>query len=206
MRSPIPPRVARRYLATERVLALLVAANALAVLVGFDFYLRQLRAHAENVVAWLVIADSPLAIVWLVLALYGVLAAGSPTRLRERASFTLDLVHTLAFASLLKYGAWTVFALNYFFTAYYPAPYAYFTILVAHASMAFEAFLVPYVGRTNRRALAVVVGWFALNDVLDYAFGLHPHIRAADPGVLVVVTPALSVASIALAAVCMDWR
>lgn len=204
MRSPIPPRIARTYLESESVLALLVAANGLAVLVGFDFYLDQLQTHAANVVSWLVIADSPLAIVWLVLALYGVVAAGGVQRLRERDSLTVELVHALAFTSLLKYGLWTVFTLNYFFFDYYPDPYGYFTILVAHAAMAFEAFLVPYVGRTSKRALAAVAVWLFANDVLDYAFDYHPHLNSGTVGVLPVVTPLLTVVSVGLAWYCMD--
>ena len=95
---------------------------------------------------------------------------------REDVEFH-DVVDTLAFVSLVKYGAWTAVAVNYFFGAYFPAPWAYFGILFTHLVMVGEAFLLPYYARTSKPALAVALAWLLVNDVADYWFGLAPRLR-----------------------------
>lgn len=201
MRTFVPQRVADIYLEQEGSRALLILANCLAILVGINFYLPQLLAN-RNVVLWPVIADSPLSVAWVTFSLFALSGAGAIADYRN--SWFHDLVDTLAFVSLFKYGMWTVFTLNYFFFSYYPDLWSYFGILFAHVVMVGEAFLLPYYANTSKPILAVALGWLLLGDVADYAFGLYPHLRVESLGVLPEVTVFLSFASVTLAWYCLD--
>lgn len=201
MRSPIPESVAKTYLNQEASRALLVLANCFVVLVGIDFYLPQLLEH-RNVLLWTVIFDSPLAVAWFVFSLFTLSGAGSADAYRD--SWVHDLLNTVAFVSLLKYGLWTVFTLNYFFTSYYPDLVSYFGSLFVHVVMAVEAFLISYYGRTKPWALVVALAWLLVGDVADYWFGLYPHLPVEQLGVLPEVTTTLSVVSVAVAWYCLD--
>ncbi|WP_020221342.1 DUF1405 domain-containing protein [Halarchaeum acidiphilum] len=202
MRSFIPERIASPYLDYEASRVILLVVNAGGILMGLNFYLPQLPSNAASFLAEaLLIADSPLSMVWMVASLLTLWGVG---RRYYPSSPFLDALTTVAFASMLKYGVWTVFVLNYFFALY--GWQEYVGILFYHALMAVEAFLLPYYGRTSKAALGLVAVWFVANDVADYAFGLHPHLPdgAAGPGALVWVTPLLSLVSLALAWYCLD--
>ncbi|GGM63701.1 putative membrane protein YpjA [Halarchaeum rubridurum] len=199
MWTPLPERVAAPYLDVELSRVLLLCANAVGVLVGLNFYLEQMTA--TPVLAWPLLIDSPLSLCWLAASLLTLWGLG---RRYYPSSPFLDVLNTLAFASMVKYGLWTAFTLNYFFGAYYPDVWSYWGILFTHLVMVAEAFLLPYYGRTSRFALVVTACWFAANDVADYVFGLHPHLQSATTGPLPWVTPLLSLGALALAWYCLD--
>ncbi|MFC7165538.1 DUF1405 domain-containing protein [Halospeciosus flavus] len=205
MRSPLPAWVARTYLDEPAGRLALLLVNGLGFFVGLRFYLPQLSE--VPVYGWPLLIDSPLA---LALVTGSLLTLYPVARARYPSSPVLDVLNTLAFAACLKYGLWTAFVLNYFFPLYYPDLWEYFGILLTHLVMVGEAFLIPYYGRTSKPALAVVLGWFLLNDAVDYGFAIYPRLRAEELGVVPVVTVLLSVACVALAWYCMDegtsWR
>ncbi|MFB6078652.1 MAG: DUF1405 domain-containing protein [Halarchaeum sp.] len=199
MRTPIPERIAAPYLDFEVSRFLLLVVNAVGILVGLNFYLPQMRETL--VLVWPLVIDSPLSLFWMTASLLTLWGVG---RHRYPASPFLDTLTTVAFASMVKYGVWTAFTLNYYFALYYPDVWSYWGILFTHLVMVGEAFLLPYYGRTSKFALAVTALWFAANDVADYAFGLYPHLRASSPGPLPWVTPLLSLGALALAWYCLD--
>ncbi|QLC34622.1 DUF1405 domain-containing protein [Halarchaeum sp. CBA1220] len=199
MRTILPERVALPYLDVGLSRFLLLCVNALGILIGLNFYLPQLPEHF--VLEWPLVIDSPLALVWMTASLLTLWGVG---RVDYPSTPFLDTLTTLAFASMVKYGLWTAFTLNYFFTAYYPHVWDYWGILFTHLVMVGEAFLLPYYGRTSRLALGVTALWFLANDVADYAFDLHPHLQVAGTGPLPWVTPLLSVGALALAWYCLD--
>ncbi|MFB6071767.1 MAG: DUF1405 domain-containing protein [Halobacterium sp.] len=201
MRTPIPESVADTYLDQEASRAMLLVANCFVVLVGIDFYLPQLLAN-RDVLVWTVVFDSPLAVAWFVCSLLTLSGAGGTDDYRD--SWFHDLLNALAFVSMFKFGAWTVFTLNYFFPAYYPDLVSYFGSVLVHLLMVLEAFLLPYYARTKKWALGVALAWLLVGDVADYWFGLHPHLRVEDLGVLPGVTVALSFVSVGLAWYCLD--
>jgi uncharacterized membrane protein YpjA len=202
MRTVVPERVARVYLDQEGSRVILVLANCLAILVGLRFYVQGDQLVANSAVLWPVIIDSPLSVTWMVFSLFALAGAGS--RAAYRDSWFHQLVDTLAFVSLVKYGLWTAVAVNYFFGLYFPAPWAYFGILFTHLVMVGEAFLLPYYARTSKPALGVALAWLLVNDVADYAFGLAPRLRGDELGSLPAITVGLSLLSVGLAWYCMD--
>ncbi|MFB6136281.1 MAG: DUF1405 domain-containing protein [Halobacteriaceae archaeon] len=201
MRTLVPERVARRYLEFEPSLWLLVAANALGILVGLNFYLDQML-QVREVLVWPLLMDSPLAMALLTASLLTFAPVGRFDAYPD--SPFLAVLNTVAFASLVKYGLWTALTLNLFFGAYFPAPWAYFGILFTHLVMVGEAFLLPFYARTSRLALGVTALWLVANDVADYGFGLYPHLEVSGPGPLAWLTPLLTVLSVGLAAYCLD--
>jgi len=202
MRTFIPERIAAPYLDVEASRFVLLLVNVGGVIIGLNFYLPQLPANSTRFLfEFPLIIDSPLSLFWMIASLLTLWTVG---RRYYPSSPFLDALNTVAFASMVKYGVWTAFTLNYF-VAYY-GPKDYFGILFYHLLMVAEAFLLPYYGRTSRFALGVTLVWFAANDVADYGFGLYPHLPAgvSGPGPLVWVTPLLSVLTVALAWYCLD--
>lgn len=202
MRSPVPSRIARRYLTHQSARALLILANAVGIFVGLNFYLEQLRE--TSLAAWPFVMDSPIALALMSASLLTL----APLRTLEEYpdSLFLEILNTLAFVSLVKYAAWTAMVLHLFFSLYYPDVWSYFGILLTHLMMLFEAFLLPHVARTSRPALAVAAAWLIANDAADYLLGYHPHLRADQLGPVPYLTVGLTVASVALAAAVLPHR
>ncbi|MFB6113508.1 MAG: DUF1405 domain-containing protein [Halodesulfurarchaeum sp.] len=193
----IPRRIARFYLENTWVLLSLIVANFLAVLVGVDFYVKSMpKVYAF---LWPFFTDSPGATFLMLLSLVS-LVPNLGNRLEAATqNRPLAYLHTLAFVWLLKYGLWTVVALNLGFSAYFPDLWAYWGILLTHLGLVAEAFLIPHYGRTTTDALVFALSALLLDDVLDYGLGLHPALRY-DPGVVLpAATVILSLLSVGLA-------
>ncbi|MEZ3142935.1 DUF1405 domain-containing protein [Halobaculum sp. MBLA0143] len=108
---------------------------------------------------WVFVPDSPVATGFIALAL--------GLWLVDRQN---DYVTALAFLGCWKLGLWTPFVLVAFadgFLATTPLP-MYLFLFVSHLGMAVEGFLLYRVSTFPRRAVAVAVGWYVLNDVVDY--------------------------------------
>jgi uncharacterized membrane protein YpjA len=196
--NPVPERYARYYLEAAPSLAVLVFGNAVLTLVGLRFYVDRGLAEVSTFL-WPLFADSPTATALATLSFATLLpnlgrrADAAPT------NRPLAYLHTVAFVWLVKYGLWTVLALNLGFSAYFPDPFGYFGVVLSHAGFVAMAYLIPRYGRTTRGALATALVLSLVNDVLDYGFGLHPPLRY-EPGLaLAALTVALSVAAVGLA-------
>jgi uncharacterized membrane protein YpjA len=196
--NPIPERYARYYLEAAPSLSVLVFGNAVLTLVGLRFYVDRGLAEVSTFL-WPLFADSPTATALATLSFATLLPnLGRPV---EEAPTNLPLayLHTLAFVWLVKYGLWTVVALNVGFSAYYPDVFGYFGIVASHAGFVGLAYLLPRYGTTTRGALATALCLSLANDVLDYGFGLHPPLRYEPRAALAVATVVLSVVAVGLA-------
>ena len=196
--NPIPERYARYYLEAAPSLSVLVFGNAVLTLVGLRFYVDRGLAEVSTFL-WPLFADSPTATALATLS-FATLLPNLGRRVDEApTNLALAYLHTIAFVWLVKYGLWTVVALNLGFSAYFPDPFGYFGVLVSHAGFVAEAYLVPRYGTTTRGALATALVLSFANDVLDYGFGLHPPLRYVPGLDLAVLTVALSVVAVGLA-------
>ncbi len=196
--NPIPERYARYYLEAAPSLSVLVFGNAVLSLVGLRFYVDRGLAEVSTFL-WPLFADSPTATALATLSFATLLP--NLGRGVERAPVNLPLayLHTVAFVWLVKYGLWTVLALNLGFSAYFPDPFGYFGVVLSHAGFVALAYLIPRYGTTTRGALATALVLSLLNDLVDYGFGLHPPLRY-EPGLaLPILTVALSVVAVGLA-------
>lgn len=213
----IPDRWAQYYLGNPPSLVWLLFANVMGVLVGVRYYIETMPAVFTF--AWPLYADSPTAVFLAALSI-ATLLPNLGRRLQDAPmNLPLAYLHTLAFVWLIKYGLWTALVLNLQFSAYYPELWAYFGILITHLLFVGEAFLIPKYGATTRGALLLSLVLLLCNDFVDYwadgFFGcvlgnplgrcvLYPPLRV-DPGVVLpLLTVALSVLSVALAAHSFD--
>jgi uncharacterized membrane protein YpjA len=198
---------AEYYLGHAPSLVWLLVVNATAFLVGVSFYvhsdpsLRDLPA-----IAYPLFGDSPTALALATLSLATLLphlGSGRPVRAAPQ-NRALAYLHTLAFVWLVKYGVWTVLALNLRADLYVgfsgAALWDYWGIVLTHALFVGEAFAIPYYGKTTRGALAFALAALLVNDAFDYGLGYYPPLRYEPGVVLPALTVALSVGVTALAA------
>jgi len=201
LRRPVPEALAESYLSDGPSLGMLLVVTAVAFLVGIDFYVETLPSVPT--LLWPLYADSPTAIALATCSLATLL----PTlgrRLRETpTNRPLAYLHTLAFVWLVKYGLWTLLALNRRAGLYVgfdaAGLYDYWFIIGTHLLFVGLAFAILHYGRTTRGALALSAVLLVGNDVVDYAFGYHPPLRYEPGVVLPVLTVGLSIGVLALA-------
>jgi uncharacterized membrane protein YpjA len=197
-RGPLPRRYARYYLEQTPSLVWLILFNSVAVLVGVRYYVETMPAVSTFL--WPLYADSPTALFLMTLSLATLLPFLGRSLDDVPCPLPLAYLHTIAFVWLVKMGLWTFVALNLGFGAYFPAPWAYFGIILTHLAFVAEALLIPHYGRTTTGALAVALVLALGNDVLDYGFGYAPPLRYEPGPVLAVATVLVSPVSVAAAA------
>jgi uncharacterized membrane protein YpjA len=215
----IPDRWAEYYLGNAPSLVWLLVANVAAVLVGVRYYVETMPTVLTF--AWPLYADSPTAVLIAALSLATLLPNLGNRMGNAPVNVPLAYLHTLAFVWLVKYGLWTALVLNLQFFTYYPALWGYFGILITHLLFVGEAYLIPYYGATTRGALALSLALLLFNDFVDYWIGdlfgcvlgnpaglsrcdLYPPLHQEPGIVLPVLTVALSVISVGLAARAFD--
>jgi len=197
-RGPLSRRHARYYLENAPSLVWLLVVNAVAILVGVRYYVETMPAVSTFL--WPLYADSPAALFLMTLSLATLLPFLGQSLDDVPTNLPLAYLHTIAFVWLVKMGVWTVVALNLGFDVYFPAPWAYFGIILTHIGFIAEGLLVPHYAETTRGALVTALLVALGNDVLDYGFGYYPPLRY-DPGpALVAATVLLSVCAVFLAA------
>ncbi|MFB6108189.1 MAG: DUF1405 domain-containing protein [Haloplanus sp.] len=196
-------RIIEYYLGNAPSLSTLLVANGAAFLVGVSFYVHSDPSLATfSPYLYPLFGDSPTALALVTLSL-ATLLPNLGRRVRDAPNnVPLAYLHTFAFVWLVKYGLWTVVALNLHPALYLGAPdalWSYWGIVLTHLLFVVEAFVVPYYGRTTRRALGAALVGMLVNDVFDYGFGYYPPLRY-DPGAyLILATLALTVLSVWLA-------
>jgi uncharacterized membrane protein YpjA len=212
----LPGEWVEYYLGNGPSLAWLLVVNGVAFLVGVSFYVHSDPSLRDvSAVLYPVFADSPAALALVTLSLATLLPNLGRRVADAPVNRPLAYLHTLAFVWLVKYGVWTVLALNLQPSLYVGFTLAavqdYWFIVFTHALFVLEAFLVPYYGRTTRGALVLATGLLLVNDAVDYGLGLYPPLRydpfAVDLGgvpILPVVTVGLTFGSVALAARVFD--
>ena len=159
----IPASVERWALSHLRWIVLI---NLLGTAFGFWYYGARLwppgvtwQLGREPVVMWPFVPDSPLATLFFALALLGIS--------RGRPHPTLV---ALGFIGSLKLGLWTPYVLLVFGDAFRTttATGMYLFLLVSHLGMALQALLLVRIVPFGVRAVGIAVGWYLLNDIVDY--------------------------------------
>jgi uncharacterized membrane protein YpjA len=213
-RHLVPERWAQYYLGNAPSLVWLLCANLVAVLVGVRYYVETMPD--VSTFAWPLYADSPVAVLVMALSLSTLLPFVGRRLDDVPATLPLAYLHTIAFVWLLKTGLWTAIALHLRVSLYFPDVWGYFGILLTHLGFVAEAYLIPHYARTTRGALAAALVLALANDAVDYGLdalsvcalgtsgagrcSLYPPLRYEPGLVLPVLTVALSVVTVALAA------
>ncbi len=156
------------------VIAILILANLFGFGIGMLFYWQQMLS--VNPVFWIFIPDCPL---------YVALAA-----LFYLGWVKNDLLRTITAIGLVKYALWTEFALFYYSGYFLTVPFGWLLVF-EHIGMGLQ-FLV-FSRAFDKRWIAVSIGWFLLNDFVDYFFGMHPFLPSSNLRVISALTVASSV-------------
>jgi uncharacterized membrane protein YpjA len=157
----------RDFVYSRKILFSAVLINLAGTAFGFYYYAEQFAATPFQL--WIFVPDSPLATLAAAAAFF--------LYLRGRQN---SLVETYAFFGNLKYGVWTIFVLIYMqngFLQYQPLP-LYVFLVVSHALMIVQAFVILDLSKISWKPLVAVIAWFLLNDFVDYTLGTHstlPH-------------------------------
>lgn len=198
----IPAHHARAYLENPVTLVWLIGANLVAVLVGVRFYVEEMAD--VHTFLWPLYVDSAVAVLLMALSLTTLLPRLGEDIRTATTNRVLAYLHTIAFVWLVKFGLWTVAVLLIGWDAYFPAAWAFFGVILTHLLFVVQAYLIPHYGRTTPGALATALGLAVVNDIVDYGFGYHPPL-AFEPGIgVIVVSVALSLVSVGLAAHAFD--
>lgn len=156
-------------LESKRWLALLAAVNFAGFLFGVYYYWPQLSYSAWW--QWPFVFDSPLPVLLFSAACVSLLAKKKVPQ----------LLAILAFFGLVKYGAWTVFAIMLFAEPFFiAAPLIYAINLPGHALMVVEGLALMHLLRLKLWHVMLAAVWFLANDAADYLFGLRPWLPSAE--------------------------
>lgn len=143
------------------IIALLILINFFGFLVGMIVYYQQMVV--VNPIFWIFIPDCPL---------YVMLAS-----IVYMKMFRNNLFKMITAAGLLKYGVWTIFTLSYY-SDYFLSNWFGWLLMIEHIGMTFQFLLVTK--KFEKKELFVAIGWFLLNDYVDYILGMHPYIPSSD--------------------------
>lgn len=144
-------------------LHLLLWVNVVGAIFGYNWYVDQIRTLPVYV--WPVVVDSPLAVTGVALVCL--------LRLRGRVVPWLELWSALA---VIKYGAWAAMLwIGSWSTGTPVTAFDLFGLFLTHIGMVVQGFIVlRRIPRVPIPHVVAVVGWFFVNDYVDYVHLLHP--------------------------------
>lgn len=167
----------------------LVMINALGSLYGYYWYHHQLAG--TPVYSWPFVPDSPLSTTLFALALWG--------HLRGMNS---SLFKAVACTASIKYGLWAVVLISHFWYTGGQVTATETMLWLSHLGMAAQGLIFLRRVRLAGPVVIITASWMALNDFVDYAYGLHPYLFAAGQlGVAAVSAMGLTL----LLAMAMVW-
>jgi len=146
----------------------IVAINIAGTAFGFWYY--RVQFVETPLLAWALVPDSPVATLFIALSLAA-----------YKLDYDADWLHALAFFGCLKLGLWTPFVqlvVNGQAGLWWAM---YWFLVVSHVGMAVQAFLIHRYATFSVGAVAVAVGWYGFNDLVDYFLqvaGGPPHAAA----------------------------
>jgi uncharacterized membrane protein YpjA len=146
----------------------IVAINLLGTMFGFWYYgFTPLPGSTptitgqfaiEPTVMWPVVPDSPVATLFIALAIGA-----------WKLDYDVPVLGALAFFGCLKLGAWTPYTLLAFGDSFSYLHWGMYNFLFwSHLAMVVEGFVLYRIYDFPVRAVAVAAGWYLLNDVVDY--------------------------------------
>jgi len=158
--------------------------NLVGTLFGFWYYagrplelappLVEGQLGAAPPLAYPLIPDSPVATLFIGLSFAA-----------WKLDFDLQWLHALAFFGCIKLGLWTPFVQLVINGPDGIAAWLYWFLILSHAAMAVEAFLIHRYATFSVPAVAVAVFWYGSNDVVDYFVpalgGPHPTWLRGEP-------------------------
>ncbi|ELK54537.1 DUF1405 domain-containing protein [Haloferax volcanii] len=197
------------YLGNGPSLVVFLVLNAAAFLVGVSFYVHSDPALSDlPTFLYPLFGDSPAALALMTLSAATLLPNLGRRVADAPVNRPLAYLHTLAFVWLVKYGVWTVVALNLRPDLYVgfsgAALWDYWGIMLTHAGFLALALVVPRYGATTKGALGFALTLALVNDVFDYGLGYYPPLKYEAGALLAGITVALSFLAVFLASRAFD--
>ena len=193
-RDPLPRYVAPLPRWLENFGLRLAVPIAVVNLIGtaFGFWYYGYQFSIEPVAIWPLVPDSPVATLFIALAL-----------LAWRLGRSNEYLNALAFFGCIKLGLWTPYVLLAFKAEFSYLHWAMYNFLFwSHLAMVVEAFLLHRFSDFPVRAVALAAAWYGLNDLVDYFVPIvgtpHHTLVPAEPivdGVVRHVAPAHELAA-----------
>lgn len=216
--------VAAWFKDSPRWALLMAAACAGGVAYGAWYYVPQLAR--TPLLLWPFAPDSPLAVLWALLAILLHQAHRRAGGEGERPGVAAATVDALAFVANLQVGAWSVYVLVRYADAFNTFSWSVPTLLlVSHAGMILLAFVFldgirkRYWAQPRAQAIGVAVAaaFYLLQDALDYfgpdfmgrGCGMRPHTVPCDPALemaLAWITFSLTIVTVGVAVAAMRAR
>ncbi len=153
----------------KKVLMSLMIINLLGSIYGFYWYQEQLAVTPWYL--WIFTPDCPLFALFFVFVLMGFL-------LNKRS----NILETLTWMGLIKYGIWTIFVISLFFYAVFKQSLQVSgqflveetALLISHIGMFIEGCILTRYLKLTRINVLITGIWFLLSDVLDYGVEVYP--------------------------------
>ncbi|MEW6459469.1 MAG: DUF1405 domain-containing protein [Bacillota bacterium] len=158
-----PKELAGAILSRTWLVLVLIIVNLAGAAYGYYWYAGHLTAAPWRL--WPFIPDGPLVVSLFVLVLI-LRLSGRPTSWLE----------AITFLGLIKYGAWTVLVTGYHLFTGGAATLENYLLIIFHLGMVGQGAVFLPILRPARRLWLIVIGWFVLNDFLDYGVGTHPYL------------------------------
>ncbi len=156
--------LSKKIFSSKPILIFLILANFLGAVYGFIIYYGQ-QFMQTPLHLWLFVPDCPLFSFLMALSFFLIL-------IKKESSF----VFFFTLVGSLKYGFWVVFVLL-FYNSFYFTPKFFVVplfLLISHAFLFFESFLLIKKIRFKLFYLILVLVFFLANDFSDYFFNTHP--------------------------------
>lgn len=155
------------------ILFLLIITNLFGAVVGIIFYYPQIIV--ANPIFWIFIPDCPIYVFLIVLFYF--------------KSIKSDFIKAIGVIGLIKYGAWTIFALVYY-SNFFLHNWFWWLLIVEHICMTLQAAL--FIKEFDKKYLIATISWFLFNDFIDYIIGMHPLLPSKELEVIAICAVALS--------------
>ena len=164
--APLPKSVEHWGL---RLAPVIIGINLLGTVFGFWYYgfhplplsdpVITWQLGSEPLLLWPFVPDSPLATLFIALALW-----------RWYRGNQSEYLSMLAFFGCWKLGLWTPYVLGVFAESFLAVTWfpLYVFLFVSHLGMVLEAFVLHRIASFRLRAIGVALVWYGLNDILDY--------------------------------------
>jgi uncharacterized membrane protein YpjA len=169
------------------IIKVFILINLLGTLAGFVYYENQFAA--TPMALWLFVSDCPNYTLLFGIALMFLLMGKR-----------YHLYYYIVSVGTAKYGFWTLFAIL-FYRDYFLSPRLmplYASLFASHFAMMLQPVVVLHKVKVEMWYILPALGWFLLNDYMDYAIGVHPYVPNRDLDILMWATVGMSVGVTAL--------
>jgi len=187
----------------NRLFFFLALVNLIAFIYGLYYYLNQLKEW--NPIFWIFIIDCPLQALFAGIIFLNLSKESNKNyneiNMKEKieSSVKYEFEQFINFVSIgtIKYGLWTIAVIliysNYFLMG--ESFLEYLILLIAHFGLFLEGVYFAGEREINNRWMLISLGFYLVNDLLDYTIGTRPSIPNENIELISIMTVGLTLLS-----------